>query len=76
MNFKYFVLYEVIRLNKCLKVLKWFLKNSLLFQIEGIKMNENWNIELEMYEWLGYDVGNSESDLYIEILLSEIELIN
>lgn len=76
MNFKHSVLHEAIRPNKCLKALKWLLKNSSLFQTEGIKMNENWNIESEMHEWLGYDVGNSESDSHIETLSSETELTN
>lgn len=76
MNFKHSVLHEAIRPNKCLKALKWLSKNSSLFQTEGIKMTENWNIESEMHEWLGYDVGNNENDSHIETLSSETERTN
>lgn len=55
LNYKHSVLHEAIRPNKCLKALQWLLKNSKLFQNEGITIDENWNIYREQIDWLGHN---------------------
>lgn len=76
MNFKYCVSHEAIRPNKCLKALKWLLKNSSVFQREGIKINEHWNIESELHEWLGFDVDDSEVEPQNDSSIIETESLS
>ena len=43
--FKQRVLQEAVRQNKCIKALQWRLLNNVLFQSQGITINQECNIE-------------------------------
>lgn len=44
LNFKSHIAFEQVRPEKILMAAQWLIKNSKLFQNEGIELNENWNI--------------------------------
>ena len=44
--FKQCVLQEAVRQNKCIKALKWRLLNNVLFQSQGITINQECNIAI------------------------------
>ena len=43
LNFKSHIAFEQVRPEKILVATEWLIRNSRLFQNEGIKLNENWN---------------------------------
>ncbi|XP_069114560.1 uncharacterized protein [Argopecten irradians] len=55
---KHSVLYQSIRPNKCLAALKWLISNSIIFQAEGIQINDNWILGNDR-DWYGHDNVNS-----------------
>lgn len=40
--YKYFVVFEKIRLNKVFEVVRWFIDNSVLFRSEGVEVDSVW----------------------------------
>lgn len=69
--FKQCVLQEAVRQNKCIKALQWLLLNNVLFQSQGITINQECNIETEQHHSLGFNSENNERDknynqLYME----------
>lgn len=44
LQFKHHVYHESVRPFKCIVALHWLLRNSAVFQNEGISIRENWNI--------------------------------
>ena len=69
--FKQCVLQEAVRQNKCIKALQWLLLNNVLFQSQGITINQECNIETKQHHSLGFNRENNERDknynqLYME----------
>lgn len=55
LQFKHHVYHESVRPFKCIVALHWLLRNSAVFQNEGISIRENWNILEEQKDWFGYN---------------------
>lgn len=55
LQFKHHVFHESVRPFKCIVALHWLLRNSAVFQNEGISIRENWNILEEQKDWFGYN---------------------
>lgn len=65
LQFKHHVYHESVRPFKCIVALHWLLRNSTVFQNEGISIRENWNILEEQKDWFGYNketLSNSQSN--------------
>lgn len=50
LNFKHSVAFERIRPNKVNVAAKWLMQNSVLFQSEGIEMDQEWEFQNQEYE--------------------------
>lgn len=74
--FKYYVLYEFVRLNKCFDVFQWLIVNSELFRNEGIIINVNWNIIEEQREWFDLNREYIEDNFEEKVISLEVEDID
>lgn len=45
--------------NKCIKALQWLLQNSFFVSKSG-NYYQDWNIQLEQQDWLGFDIENNK----------------
>ena len=64
LSFKHYYSYESVRPNKVLAAAQYLSKNSLLFQSEGVSMDDEWldKIETDRSQWSEFSSCNSPDE--------------